>query len=104
METLRYWVTLTLVFTLVMTSIHGQSAYDEEDPPSSEENTYSSAYMQSYQTAHWSAYVPIGIMVAAAIWFGIADRKHDDASSDSRYSRRSRYKGYRHSTGTYSHH
>jgi hypothetical protein len=108
MEKLRKSIALTLLFTLAMTSLQGQSTYNEVD------NAYSPAYMESNYTAHWSAYVPIGVMIAAAIWFGIADRKHDDTSSSSGSHSSSSRSGYSHSsrstyynsstTSTYSHH
>ncbi len=97
MEKLRKWVALTLLFTLVATSIQGQPTYIQQD-----DNTYSSAYEDSSRTAHWSAYVPIGIMVAAAIWFGVADTSNsDDSSSYGYYGYGSRSST---SSGSYSHH
>lgn len=79
MKKLRPLVALTLALTLATSSIYGQDTFYQED------TDYSSAYVESNNTAHWSAYIPIVILVGAAIWFGIADRHHEhhDSSSDS---------------------
>lgn len=79
MEKLRKWVALTLLFTLVTTSIQGQ----DQNPYNQGDDAYSSAYMQSSHAAHWSAYVPITILVVAAIYLGMADQSHDYSSHSS---------------------
>lgn len=105
LEKFHKWVVLTLVFTLVSTFVQGQTFYNQET------SECPSAYMDSCQSAHWSAYVPLTILVVAAIFFGIADKSHSESSSSysgytdsghSRsydYSRRSdcsSYRGYSH--------
>ena len=77
MEKLHKWVALTLILTFMTTSIYGQSLEYQND------EDYGSAYTESSHSAHWSAYVPIGVMVVAAIWFGIADQKHNNISKKS---------------------
>lgn len=76
MKKLRSFVVLTLVLTLTTSSINGQ------EPCCQEDESYSSAYMQSSHTAHWSVYIPIAILVGAAIWFGLADQKHESHDSN----------------------
>lgn len=75
MKKLRPLVALTLALTLVTSSMYGQDSYCQED------GNYSSAYVESSHATHWSVYIPIAILVGAAIWFGIADRSHDHHSS-----------------------
>ena len=75
MEKLHKLVTLTLLFTLVTTSVYGQNTSIQEN------EDYSSAYMQSNYTAHWSAYIPLTIIVVAAIYLGIADTSSSQSSS-----------------------
>lgn len=93
---------MTLLFTLVNSSIQGQSTNNQD------EENYSSAYMQSSQTAHWSVYIPIAILVVAAIYLGIADKSSDHSSySDSQDALGSIDNSKRHSTSgsgnSYSH-
>jgi len=56
-------------------SIHAQEAccYQECD-------TTGEAYAQSSYNSHWSAIVPIALIVGAAIWFGVADGNSSDSS------------------------
>lgn len=69
---------LALSSILIVSSIEGQPICNEQDCCDS------SAYSESCYQAHWSAYVPIAILVAAAIFWGIADTKDSDyRSSDS---------------------
>lgn len=77
MKKLHQLITLGLVLTFATVSIYGQ------DPQDQEEETQSAAYMESRNTAHWSIYIPIAILVGTAIWFGIADQHQGDHSSDS---------------------
>ena len=65
MVKLHKFVILTLLFALCTTSLQGQNDFDPEADTGS-------AYTQGSQTAHWSVYVPIAIIVGAAIWFGVA--------------------------------
>lgn len=74
MQKIQKWVVFTLLFTLLMTTIQAQDSYDQEDEAAG------SAYVQSSQSAHWSVYVPITILVVAAIWFGVSDKDHNDHS------------------------
>lgn len=66
-------VVLTLLFAFVTTSIHGQDCCDQVED-------CGSAYNEGSLTAHWSVYIPIAVLVVAAIWFGVADRNHDKSS------------------------
>lgn len=70
MKKLHSLVVLTLVLTFATVSIYGQDSCDQDD------ETYSCAYGQSSHSAHWSVYIPIAVIVGAAIWFGLADRSH----------------------------
>lgn len=76
MKRFHQLVALTLVLAITTSSIYGQDLYNQED------ESHSSAYMQSQNTAHWSVYVPIAILIGAAIWFGLADRKHEKHDSN----------------------
>lgn len=113
MVKLHQLVILTLLFALFTTSIQGQDDFDLDDDPGS-------AYAESSQTAHWSVYIPITILVVAAIWFGVSDRNHNSSSysSDSQdalgsieNSKRNPYhrsksfgpRSYRNSRGSYCH-
>jgi hypothetical protein len=78
MKIYKFFV-FTLIFAFASTSIQGQE-YCEETGMECE----CPAYVEGSRTAHWSIYVPIAIIVAAAIWFGIADR--NDCKSDYYYT------------------
>lgn len=113
MAKLHKLVMLTLLFALVTSSIQGQNCCDQDDE-------CGCAYTQGSQTAHWSVYIPIAILVVAAIWFGVSDRNHDHSSySDSQdalgsidNSKRNSFRSsgsyrssiYSRSQGGYSHH
>jgi hypothetical protein len=71
MKRLHQLITATLVLTLTTVSVYGQDVYQEDAY-----NSDSSAYIESSNTAHWSIYIPIAVLVGAAIWFGVADQ-HD---------------------------
>lgn len=75
MRKLQTWVALTLLLALATPSIQAQPAYVQDD------ETCCSAYNNSCHAAHWSAYVPIGLIVAAAIVFAIADQNHKEEST-----------------------
>ena len=66
---------LTIALTVATTSVYGQESCCQE------EGNYSSAYLESCSTPHWSIYIPIAILVGAAIWFGVADGNSDSSSS-----------------------
>lgn len=96
---------LTLATTLMVTLVqpmHSQEPYYEEAPTYAPQDAYyedSSAYYGGARAAHWSAYVPIGALIAAAIWMGVADTHHaNDGSSYSGHSRsyHSHSAGYSH--------
>lgn len=74
MKKIQKWIALTLLLSLSITSIHGQDEFQYEED-------FSPAYMESTQTTHWSAYIPIGVLVAAAIYFGVADQNDTYSSS-----------------------
>lgn len=67
--------TLVLLFSFIINPIQGESLNDEED------ERCGAAYVESSQTAHWSVYIPITILVVAAILFGVADRDHKSHNS-----------------------
>jgi hypothetical protein len=75
MKKLHPFITATLLMTFVTSSIYGQ------DPNYQEDGEYSSAYIQSHNSAHWTVYIPITILVGAAIWFGLADRRRQHQHS-----------------------
>jgi|GEM_PF-3072480 len=105
MKKLHQLAALVLIVTFAAPSVHGQ------DLPPQEEEGCSSAYLQSRHAAHGSVYIPITILVGAAIWFGLADRNHKhDHSIDSqdalgsidnskRHSRDHSTSSYRRSSG-----
>jgi hypothetical protein len=77
------WITWLLLLVCITNNIQCQ------------ENTYfvgedatGSAFEQSSYTAHWSAYIPITLLIAAGIYFGIADQNDSSCSSSSGYGRK----------------
>lgn len=74
MQLLRKFLFLVLFFMSAIHPAYGDQCGQDCD-------TCGDAYAQSSCSAHWSAYVPIALVVAAAIWFGVADGKSDDSSS-----------------------
>lgn len=95
MVKLHKLVVLTLLFALFTTSLQGQNDIDPEEDTGS-------AYTQGSQTAHWSVYVPIAIIVGAAIWFGLSDNNHETSSySDSQDALGSIDNSKRHSDNRY---
>lgn len=74
MKKFRSFITLTIALTLATSSIYGQDCNNQVD-------NCSCAYAESSHTAHWSIYIPIAALVAAAIWFGMADQKHEKHNS-----------------------
>lgn len=86
MPIIRKCVTLTLFFALISHSIYGNSPYN---PQYDYDDYEDSAYMQSSQTAHWSAYVPIAALLAAGIFWAIADKHHSSHHNSHSSSRSS---------------
>lgn len=69
MQIFRKLMILLLCFAFASQSVHAQSAWTQ----GVEEDECGDAYSQSSWTAHWSVYIPIALIVGAAIWFGVAD-------------------------------
>lgn len=67
------------ILTSLSTSINAQQSccYQECN------DTTGEAYAQSSYNSHWSALVPLALIVGAAIWFGVADGSSSDSSSNS---------------------
>lgn len=80
MKKLRSLVILTLTLAFATTSISAQETYYQTD------ENFSTAYAEGSNTANWTVYIPITLLVGAAIWFGLADRtkdkKHSSNSQD----------------------
>lgn len=106
------FITLVMAFALATSSIQSQSRCAAEDC------NYSCAYGESSHSAHWSVYIPIAVLVGAAVWFGMADykkEKHDSSNSkdglgsianSKRISSSNKYSSYRSKTtlsGSHSH-
>lgn len=75
MKKFRLFTALTLTLTLATCSIYSQDCAEQA------EGNYSCAYTDGSHTAHWSAYIPVAALVAAAIWFGVADQTHEKHNS-----------------------
>ncbi len=78
----HFFLIMTMTCTLVNGKIQAQegvSCCSEMACANQEE--CGDAYAENGRTAHWSAYIPITLMIAAAIFFGFADKKHDKCSS-----------------------
>ncbi len=104
MKKLRKLLLFTLFFAFI-TSLQAQDCNPDDE-------NYSDAYMESRNAAHWSAYVPITILVVAAIYLGFADNDHRGNNCSDTYddglgslgTRGSYYSGYSRSTsGCYCH-
>ncbi|CUI17286.1 conserved putative membrane protein [Candidatus Protochlamydia naegleriophila] len=90
MQIIRTCVTLTLFFVLATHSVYGQPSYSQEY----EYDDYSnSAYTQSCYSAHWSAYVPIAALLAAGVFWAIADKHHSSHHSSHASSRSGSHHG-----------
>lgn len=76
MQLTRRSLFLLLFFVSAIRPIYGNPSCDGCDP-------CGDAYSQGSWCARWSAYIPIAAVVAAAIWFGVADGKSSDSSSSS---------------------
>lgn len=68
--------TAALFAALITSPLYGE-AHCYEDDGMDPENC---AYMQSSHAAHWSAYVPIAVLIAAGICWSVADKKHSSSS------------------------
>lgn len=68
-------MTLTLLCVMPLTAIQSQEYTSNQYTNNAccGEPEASCAYNDSCRTAHWSVYVPIGIVVVAAVLFGLAD-------------------------------
>jgi len=49
------------------------SVYAQQECCCQEYDTTGEAYAQSSFNSHWSAFIPVALIVGAAIWFGVAD-------------------------------
>jgi hypothetical protein len=96
MQKLRKFLMLTFFFVLVTHSVYGQPSNQEC------ENYVDSAYIQGSQVAHWSAYVPIAVFVAAGIFLGIADNNHKSSNSHASYDGLGPLESYSSYSGRYS--
>lgn len=100
MHTLRKLMLLTLLFALATTSIQAQEESYSPNLYETPDENYGNAYQQSSRAAHWSAYVPLTVLIVAAIFFGLADRNHhhnhhySSSGSSSHYGSRSYYSSY----------
>lgn len=76
MRIVRNLLLLTLFFSCATSSVYSEPpcCYNECEP-------CGEAYSQGSCTAHWSAYVPIVLIVGAAIWFGVADGNSSSSSN-----------------------
>ncbi len=75
----RYLLAFSLFFSFLSPLQAEENYY-----PAEEYDLTGEAYVQSSYNSHWSAYVPIALIVGAAIWFGIADTTSTDSSSHSK--------------------
>jgi len=69
----KFYPLITLILTVAFTtsSLHAQETCYQEDV------NYGSAYVESSHSANWTVYIPVTLIVGAAIWFGFADRSKD---------------------------
>lgn len=94
MKKIQQIIAMTLILTCATHALNAQVC--ESEP-------CCSAYAESSRSAHWSVYVPIVVLVGAAILFGVADRsKGSDCSSGSQDALGSIDNSKRHSSGSYS--
>lgn len=108
MKQFKSCFTICLLFVFTHVTLFAQDNFTEYDSEPA-----GIAYEQSYYTAHWSAYVPIALLVLAGIAFGIADQNHSSTHSSDyskynglgplRKSSSSSYSRYSYSKGSYSH-
>ena len=72
----KLWIAALLV-ALTISTLYGEAhCYEENDI-----DPDNCAYMQSSHAAHWSAYVPIAVLIAAGICWSTADKKHSCSGS-----------------------
>lgn len=76
----------TTLCALIAGSLHSQEVDSGRGyyPDASESTFNDSAYADSVYSAHWSAYVPITVLIAAALFFGAADKNRSSNSSSSK--------------------
>jgi len=117
MRIIQQFIPIFLIFALTTTPLASQpeaAACCQEEACCEEEPI---AYQEGCYAAHWSAYIPITVLVVAALFFGVCDQKSTSSSchSDehgwrSEYRSRSSYgSGYSHrhdpsSRSSYGHH
>jgi hypothetical protein len=101
MQTMRSVILATLLLTSLTFSLPAQ------DPPFHTEE-YSEAYADSSHATHWSVYIPVVTLVAAALWLAAQNESDSKGSvggngslADSKSHYSSKQKSY--STGSYSH-
>ncbi|MBA3720973.1 MAG: hypothetical protein H0W88_01060 [Parachlamydiaceae bacterium] len=80
---------LTMLMAILTTPLRGQEPIEgsvADGTPVQEayvDDQSSPAYYGGARAAHWSAYVPIGVLIGAAIFLGFADKSHSGSSSSS---------------------
>ena len=91
---LQWFSRFLVLLTLSNASLFSQdlSSYEAEEQ---------GAYLASQQAAHWSAYVPIVVIVGATIFFGVADQSHKSTSSHSESSGHEKYSRIQSSVSSY---
>ncbi len=73
------------LLSLFIISSIGNLAHAQDPCYYQECDSTGEAYAQSSYNCHWSAFVPLALIVGAAIWFGVADgNSSNDSSSDSK--------------------
>lgn len=91
MKTLQKLITIAIFSSVITSSLQGQDYKYERGLPESYQNECNdlSAYSDGCYAAHWSSYATISVIVAAAIFFGIADKQNNETSSSNGSSSRS---------------
>ena len=89
---LRWFSRLVVLLTLPSAALFSQDLSSPEEE---------GAYLASQQAAHWSAYVPIVVIVGATIFFGVADQSHKSTSSHSESSGHEKYSRIQSSVSRY---
>lgn len=74
MQTMRSTILMTLICSFMTLSLQAQ------EPPVEYNDSYSAAYAESGHVTHWSVYIPVVALVAAAIWLGFQDGSHSNRS------------------------
>lgn len=81
MNDIRNFIIFTVMLALIAGPINSQNPPQCTCPTEIEVDEQPTAYYESTCATHWSVYVPIGAIIAAAIWMGIADKHHEEESS-----------------------